>query len=639
MIGRGSKSVEVQVTPTSERTARILRTLFYAYVAITFVHIAYVVYREPFAFDAWNIAVDTDARPASVSRFFEFWHRMYTSSNPRIGQPMAYLAYKTVGFAELGTPLAYFAIVLGGFVLGTGRFPSRRNGRDLATLAIGLGLLWFVSPNFPAYMFCRAYATNYVWAAAIQIWFLVALRIHDVEKPTPKWKLLGCFALAIAAGMGNEHVGPTLLVFTIAFIVHRWRQHHLHSGFFYVGALGAVLGYALIFFAPGQGQRYEGLAERFTVTQQILVRGITGNLDIMQGMLFAAAPLLVLLVAIIATGLVSERRDEQDLAPVRTQQRDAILVVGFTLLGGALITMTVFASPLLGPRFYMHAMLLLLAGVLGVVRAFLHSRRSFTPFVVMAVLASGYAAARTIPLFTAVDRASTARLAELAATPAGGVYTADAWDQVSETWWFLGDDFRDQKKRELVANYFALDRVLFRGSDQWATLGVTDVKLTMHYDFDPPLCIDEVDQLDLKPYIGKDVGALHHAFLDAIAEIQRVTSAKLHYIDVVATFLGSSPPLPRDKVYVARWRDGVFEGYTAAMGRVGRSKDRKILLSPELQTAAWEIFLVAIGDPPKRLGTGNEGPFLYQPWRTAQYWILACKPDHCFVTYTAHHKI
>src|SRR5687768_761061 len=125
-----------------ENTARILRALFYAYVAATILHIAFVVNNEPFAFDAWNVAVDTGAKPPSVKNFFSFWHQQYTSSNPRIGQPVAYLAYKVWGFAEIGTPLAYLAIVLGAFVLGAGRWPTRK-GRDLAVLAMGIGFLWF----------------------------------------------------------------------------------------------------------------------------------------------------------------------------------------------------------------------------------------------------------------------------------------------------------------------------------------------------------------------------------------------------------------------------------------------------------------------------------------------------------------
>src|SRR5689334_12900829 len=108
--------------------ARILRALFFVYVAFTVVHITYVLHHEPFVFDAWNVAVDTKAKAPSIGRFFSFWHQQYTTSNPRIGQPMAYLAYKLVGVAELGTALAFLAIVFGGFVFGTGRWPKLRDG-------------------------------------------------------------------------------------------------------------------------------------------------------------------------------------------------------------------------------------------------------------------------------------------------------------------------------------------------------------------------------------------------------------------------------------------------------------------------------------------------------------------------------
>src|SRR2546430_11105666 len=106
----------VRPAAMNPRVARLLRVGFYAYVAATFIHIAYVVNHEPFAFDAWNISVDTGAKPPTLGRFFAFWHQQYTTSNPRIGQPLAYLAYKITGIAEIGTPLAFFAIVLAGFV-------------------------------------------------------------------------------------------------------------------------------------------------------------------------------------------------------------------------------------------------------------------------------------------------------------------------------------------------------------------------------------------------------------------------------------------------------------------------------------------------------------------------------------------
>ncbi len=615
----------------------MLTVLFAAYVVATVVHIAYVVYHEPFAFDAWNVAIDTGAKPFSVHGFFAFWHKMYTSSNPRIGQPMAYLAYKLVGFAEVMTPLAFLSIVLSSFALGMGRLPSRRDGRDLATLAIGIGLLWIAAPNLPAYMFCRAYATNYIYAAAIQLWFLAVLRLaSDDARP---WQLAGYALLGVVAGMGNEHVGPTLCLLMVIYTFVRYRRERRWSPLAIAGTIGVIVGFALIFFAPGQGQRYDNMAEHYSALQQIRTHGISGNLEIFLDDLEAAAPFLVLLVLAVATGLLNEDRVTGDLETARERQRRALAFAGGTLAAGMLITITVFASPKLGPRFYIHPMLLLLAGVMAVMRSFLHRPRAFAPFVGFAVVISIYAAARTVPLYTRLAVDSDRRLAELAATPVGHTYTAEAWEQIPEEWWFLGDDCRDQKKQELVAKYFGLDRVLFRGNDMWATLGVTDVKLTMHYDIDPPVCLDELDQLDLAPYIGRDVEGLQHAFLDKIARIRNFGAGTLKKIDLTAVFLGVSPPLPPGTMYVARWDAGKLESYVAKVRRVPHSTKREVLVPPSLAKSAWDIYIIRIGDPPRLMGTSASPSLTYEPWATGAYWVTACKPDHCFVIAAVSHRL
>ena|GEM_PF-1493686 len=618
-------------------SGRVMRWLFWLYVAITVIHIAFVVNHEPFAFDAWNVASDSGAKPATVSRFFGFWHQQYTESNPRIGQPLAYLAYKIAGFAEIGTPLAFLAIVLGGFVLGTGRYPSVRRGRDLAVLAIGIGFLWFASPSLPSYLFCRAYATNYVWVAAVQLWFLVALRMRAGRAPSPlsPIKVAGIAVLGVAAGMGNEHVGPTIILFSFCLAIWTTRRGR-RDWFLWAGAFAVLTGYALLFFAPGQGHRYQGLSERYTVVQQILVRGVSGNLGILQTLLFAASPLMILAVAIISTGQLDVRPSEEG----RDGQRRALIATLGFLLAGTLITATVFASPLLGPRFYLHAMLLFLAGVMALASAFLDRPRSFAPFVLIAVVSSGYAVAKTVPLYLKLAHNSETRLAALAKAPAGSVYTAAAWPQVVESWWFLGDDLRDQKKQEMVASYFGLHRVWFRGGDLWTTLGITDVKLTMHYDISPSVCLDEVDSLDLKPYVGRDIEGLHHAFVDSITEIQRsVPDAHVHSVALKATFLGTPPPMPRKTIYVARWTEGVLEGYTAGIKRLGRTPARELVLAAELKKSPWEMYVVAVGDEPKKVGLSTDASLHYEPWLTGQYWILACKADYCFVTLSTSHKV
>ena len=115
-------------------------------------------------------------------------------------------------------------------------------------------------------------------------------------------------------------------------------------------------------------------------------------------------------------------------------------------------------------------------------------------------------------------------------------------------------------------------------------------------------CASTSSTADLKPYIGRDVGAIHHAFLDAIAEIHRVAPSHLRSVDLVATFLSDPPPLPRPTLYVARWREGVLEGYVAKMVRKGRSPIRQITLPDSLKKSDWDIYVTGIGDPPKLLG-------------------------------------
>jgi len=87
--------------------ARLPYALLAAYVAGTIIHIAFVMANEPFAFDAWNVAIDTHSRPFSVGNWLDYWSYEYTHSNPRLGQGLTYLAYKLEYFAPIATPIAF----------------------------------------------------------------------------------------------------------------------------------------------------------------------------------------------------------------------------------------------------------------------------------------------------------------------------------------------------------------------------------------------------------------------------------------------------------------------------------------------------------------------------------------------------
>lgn len=613
------------------------RILFLLFAAATCLHIGWVMYHEPFAYDAWNMAVDTQGQPISWSRFWTYVRDQYAHSNPRFGQILTYLSYKTVWFAPLATPIAWFALAKATVAIALRRLPSWHRQRDLALLTLAAGFAWFAMPDIGKILFCRAYSANYVIAAAIQLWFVAVLFIATAPS---RWALAAYALLGVIAGMCNEHTGPAIVLGAVLLAWYRKRQHQSFT-LPLVAVTSFLVGFAAIFFAPGQDQRYDAAATKVSLVGRLLQRGVTGNLDIYRNYIHAIAPLLLVLLAILAVAATATRNHphEQRLVLARVGG------VAMALAAGSLITMTVFVSPKLGPRFYLHACALLLAAVIGVADAVLR-RRQFLPFLLLAIFASGYAAFQTVGLYPRLAAQSQARLAQLAANAGqphpGALVTVEGWDQVDESWWFLGDDFRDAKKRELVASYFGLRGVVFRGSDLGAPLGLSDVRLVPKVTMTPAACLDDVGGLQIGAFRGHDIASLHQAIKAAAVELQRQlpTASKLDGLDVAVRFIGDAPRLPRAELFVARWHGGQWFTPVAAMVRQGVSKTRAVKLPNELATQDWDIYVYQVGGEFKRLGSGVEGTTLtYRPWRGGRYWALACNAQWCQVIATTRHNL
>ena len=595
--------------------SRVLRVLFVALVAATAAHIAFVMAHEPFGFDAWNIAVDTGAQPFTFERFLDYGIGQYTHSNPRVGQWFAYLAYKLELFAVIATPLAFLGLALAVTVIGLGRWPRWRANRDLAFLTIAIGFAWFAIPRIGMIMFSRSYGTNYLYGATIQLWFLVPL----VLRPGGTGSLpacLGYFLFGVIAGMSNEHTGPTLVAFALGYAAWQHRRGSVRPHLAWAGALGALVGFAAIFFAPGQGERYDGLATKVSFLGRLLQRGLDVNLEIFRDYVHGAAPLLGLLLIVLAcrgTRALESRR------PLR-------LVAG-ALVAGTVITITVFVSPKLGPRFYLHSCALLLASFLAVAEATLGTARRLVPLVVLAVFASGFAAYRTIPLYDRLGRASEERLAQLSVAPRGSIFTAHAFDQVGDSWWYLGDDFRDIRKRELVARYFALRSVVLRAVDIDAPLGVSDVRLVPRYQLSPASCLDQVGGLELDDFRGIDILQVHKAIRIAIdhLRLRLADRGRIEQLDVVVGFVGDPPPLPRKTLVVARATADGLETHAGAITRIGAGKTRRVTVPAAVRDM--ELLIYNVGGEARPLGPELE----YQPWHRGAYWALACRADECFV--------
>jgi hypothetical protein len=600
--------------------SRILRALFVVYVTATAIHIGWVIAHEPFFFDAWNVAVDTQSKPFSVSRFFGYWWYEYTHSNPRIGQTFTYLGYKLEYFSVIAAPLAYLALATAIFVLGTARLPSWRRGRDLALWAVAIGFIWIALPSVGKSLFNRAYGSNYFYTAAIQLWFLVPLRL----RPEGRASTRACIAYAVfgvIAGMCNEHTGPTLCAFMIGYAWWTYGKTQQRPTLAWSGAAGAVIGFAAIFLAPGQEQRYDGLANRVTMLGRMLQRGIVGNLEILRDLVLASAPLIAMIVILLIV-----TKDEGDAR--RVAVRRGLNFLALVIVAALAMAVTIFVSPKLGPRFFYVSMALLLAAFIGIADAVL-TRRLLAVAVAVAVAASTYAATRTIPLYRRVDKANAARMTELANAVPGSSVVVDAFEQIEDTWWFLGDDFRDAKKREMAAQYFNLGSITLRSYDPKAPLGVSTVKLVPHIESDPRLCLTE--GLSLGPVKGFDIAGLHREVKIAIERMRKSIgpSVQIRAVDVEVRLDGDS--LPRYAVYLARWKPDRFEAYVGSIEREGRKRMRTISVPDELRTEDYEIVVYQVGGKSFVLGKSHEPRLQYVPWKSGVYWILACRHEACFV--------
>ncbi|HEY0193828.1 MAG TPA: DUF6056 family protein [Kofleriaceae bacterium] len=611
---------------------RVLRVLFIAYVAATAVHIGLVMVHEPFGFDAWNLAADTRAQPFTLGRWLGYGAYEYTHANPRLGQWWTYLAYKLVYFAPIATPVAYLALAFAVSVLGLGRSPGReddqgrrRLGRDLALVSLAIGFAWFALPRLGMIMFCRAYGANYVYSAALQLWFLVPLRL--ARGPARRRACAAYGVLGVLAGMCNEHTGPTLIVFVAGYAL--WQRRAARPArLTWAGAIGLAVGFAAIFFAPGQGSRYDGLATKVSLVGRLLQRGVINNLDIFHDWLLGCAPVLglVALVVIIA-------RDDREPA-----LRPALRVLGLALAAGTLITVTVFVSPKLGPRFYLLGCALVLAGWIAIADRGLISTPRLAPFVVLAVAASSYAGVRSLPLYYRLAEASDDRLAGLRAAPPGGAFTAEAFEQVEDSWWFLGDDFRDVKKRQLVADYFGLHGVLLRAVDLDAPLGLTDVQLVPRYQVTPASCLDDIHSLDLGALRGIDINVVHKAMqleLDRLRGRLAAAHITLDRLDYAVDFTGAPPPaLPRPSLLVGRWTPAGLQAPVGSIDRKGPTRTRTVKLPAEFAGTDAEIYVYLAGGEAHRLGTGRDRDLEFVPWKRGAYWALACQATECFVFYS-----
>jgi hypothetical protein len=575
-------------------------------------HVAVVVHLEPFAFDAWNVAADTRDQPFSWSAWAAYLADQHAHGNPRLGQAFAYLGYKLIWVPIVLTPVAWLALALAVVTLGLGRRPSPRDPADVAITGLVLGVAWLALPYVGTIVFCRAYAANYLYPAAAQLWFLVAYRAPDAPwvKAARGWHIALFLLAGIAAGASNQHTGPllALIAFGVSLVLHRRGERR---PLLWAGAVGVVIGFGWLFFAPGNDTHYDGLAGEAGLAQRALSRGVAQNAVILRDYLVHAAPQLAAIVAVLLT-----RPGDAVLAA----RRGIALALG----AGLVIALTLFVSPKLGHRFFFLPLAMLLAAVVQLIAAVRPGRRAQLAMFAAGAAISAYVAFATITLYQRLHVSSERRLAELAAAAPGAPVVVSPWEIVDVHWFFWGDDFKDPRKRRLVQDHLGTGPIVWSGPDRRAPLGLLGAGFVV--ELEP----SGLDQADLQPTAWEVDLPLLGRQLDAVVRQARSRADGLTAATLRVRLPAPPPGLPALPLVAARWAADtgtvVHRASVVFDGATGRR--RRAAIPAGLEAASWFLWPIGL---PVAAAPVTEGAIrmTLAPGRT--HWLIGCV-ERCFVT-------
>jgi len=192
----------------------------------------------------------------------------------RIGDVLLMIVNGPRWIHVLVTPLVQLALVPLAFIVAFGRIP-KPTFRDLQLLIVLQLAIWLITPIPASCISIGRSRPNYLWSIATMLALFAAYRLDDGKKARV-WLAPIMLVVGWCAGMGNEHTGPTAMLAMACLIYWKHRQGQLRL-WMVAGAVGLFIGYPMLFLAPGQAQRYAGIATKNSPIKVLVERGVGGN--------------------------------------------------------------------------------------------------------------------------------------------------------------------------------------------------------------------------------------------------------------------------------------------------------------------------------------------------------------------------
>ncbi len=457
---------------------------FWAILGALWLFLAVMAYLTPIILDDWYQVGWLRHHALTLGGVVDYARYNYFHYNPRLGETFLLLVNGPRWIHVALTPAIELGLVFLVHAIALGRWP-RRCARDALALIVIQALLWAASPAPGLLWFYRPFTTNYLYGFCLHLLVLVPYRFALAGRdPSRAWLAPALLAGGVVAGLGNEHTGPATIVaiVVVAIVLVRRGVRRLWLA---AGAIGLTLGYAALYFAPGQGERYGGIGAGESRLGSLAERGVAGSYDaIVLVVVHAQAGILLALLAIGAASARGQRRG----VPVRGPDRDTTLgIAGLVAWAGAILV-TLLLSPRLGERLYFASTTLLVIACVVALDPFLQGDRGLAR--VVAVVAAAIVVVH-VAIFVHVQLEAHAdaddRLARLEAAPPGTIAVVPPFRHAQRARWFWGDDFVYASLREYVAHeVFGLAGIEIEGAPRWVE-PTPPFRLVTAYRYDPPL--------------------------------------------------------------------------------------------------------------------------------------------------------
>ena len=345
--------------------------------------------------------------------------------------------------------------------------------------------LWLAAPAPSLVWFYRPFTCNYLFAFSTHLLLMLPFRFALAGRdPTRAWLAPALALVGVLAGMSNEHTGPATILALIVVAVVLVRRG-VRRAWILIGPLALTIGYAGLYLAPGQDERYGGTGARESRLGSLLQRGLEGAYDtIAETIVHAQLGAMVALAAIAVAVWRARRRGGPLAGPDRGQAIAIVLLIGWA----SLIVGTMLWSPRLGERLYFAPVVLLVTAALIALEPLLRADRALgraCAVVAVALVAIHAVILLRVQLQVHADGAD--RFARLSRAPAGSVAVVPAFRHNQHERWFWGDDFVYASLREYVAHdVFGLAGIEIEGAPRWVE-PMPPFHFETQYRYEPPL--------------------------------------------------------------------------------------------------------------------------------------------------------